>query len=103
MPRKDETEIAIGVMQVAVAQPDGLATFRLCYATMPSFMNFSSEDNAPSPTRPGETMWQQQVRNLKSHDATSAVGRGWLEHVPETGYRLTDAGRSELVSRGLHP
>ena len=98
MPRKTETEIALGVMRIAAGRKDGLATFRRCRTELPTFMNFSAEDNALSGTRNGETMWHQQVRNIKSHDGTgsNAIGNGWLIHVPQTGYRITDVGRRRL-------
>jgi hypothetical protein len=98
MPRKTETEMALGVMRIANGRSDGLATFRRCRAEMPGFMNFTAEDNALSGTRPGETMWHQQVRNIKSHDGSgsNAIGNGWLQHVPKTGYKITKAGRAYL-------
>lgn len=100
MPRKTEMEMALGVMQIAAARPDHLATFRRCRAEMPGFMNFSQADNALSGTRPGETMWHQQVRNIKSHDGTgsNAIGAGWLQHVPRTGYRITAGGLAHLAN-----
>lgn len=105
MARKDETEIAIGVMRIAANQPSDLATFKRCRADMPGFMNFSAEDNALSGTRPGETMWHQQVRNIRSHHAAggNAIDRGWLVHIPRIGYRITSAGKAQLASLGLHP
>lgn len=105
MARKDETEIALGVMRVAAGQKSGLATFGRSRAEMPSFMNFSAEDNALSGTRSGETMWHQQVRNIRSHHGAdgNAIDRGHLEHVPRIGYRITDAGRKHLQKKGLHP
>lgn len=105
MARKDEMEIALGVMRVAAAQPTGLATFKRCRAELPNILSLNAADNALSGTRPGETMWHQQVRNIRSHHAAdgNAIDRGWLEHVPKTGYRITEAGRKHLIERNLHP
>ena len=50
-------------------------------------------------------MWQQIVRNIKSHDRASGnfIANGLLVHVPKIGYRITHAGRDYLTRRGLHP
>ncbi len=105
MARKDESEIALGVMRVAAAQKSGVATFKRCRAELPNILNLSAEDNALSGTRPGETMWHQQVRNIRSHYGAegNAIANGHLEHVSRTGYRITEAGRKHLKKRGLHP
>lgn len=103
MARKDESEIALGVMRIAAAQKSGVATFRRCRAELPGILNFGSADNAPSGTRNGETMWHQQVRNIRSHHSADGnfINEGLLEHVPRTGYRITDAGRAYLKKKGF--
>lgn len=105
MARKDEMEIALGVMQVAAGQANGLATFKRCRAELPSILNLDAADTAFSGTRPGERMWHQQVRNIRSHYSAdgNAIERGWLEHVPRTGYRITETGRTHLKKKNLHP
>ena len=105
MARMDESEISRGVMQVAADQKNGMATFKRCRSELPGLLNFSAADTALSGTRPGETMWHQQVRNIRSHHEAggNAIDRGWLEHIPRTGYRITDAGRNHLKKRNLHP
>lgn len=101
----NEQDIALGVMQVAASRSDGVATFKRCRAKLPDILPFSQDDNALSGTRPGETMWHQQVRNIRSHhDADgNAVEKGYLEHLPKRCYRITDAGRTHLKARKLHP
>lgn len=34
---------------------------------IPAYMRLSSSDRLPSPTRPGEQLWEQQVRNIICH------------------------------------
>jgi len=70
---------------------------------MPAFMNFADDDNELSGTRPGETLWHQQVRNIKSHHDNGALQNGYLVHVPRTGYRITERGRQHLRGKNLHP
>jgi hypothetical protein len=104
MPRVSEDEIALAVMQIATTRPDGLVTFKRAYQEIPNIIKLGPSDLAQSLTRRREKMWQQQVRNIKSH--SEAVGnfieRGLLEHVSHVGYRITEAGRPYLKARGLN-
>lgn len=95
----EERDIAIGVMQIAVAHGD-LCTFKRAYQEIPNYVHLSSDNLAPSSTRPGEVMWQQLVRNIKSHDNTPGnfIAEGYLEHVPNVGYRITRAGKQFLAA-----
>lgn len=34
---------------------------------IPSYMPLTAADRQPSPTRPGEQLWEQQVRNIVCH------------------------------------
>ena len=92
-----EWDIAIGVMRIAEANHD-LCTFDLAYQKIPKYVNLSPENCEPSPTRSGEVKWQQQVRNIKSHSPQSgnAVALGYLDHVPDVGYRVTHQGKEYL-------
>lgn len=93
----DEREIGIAVMRIAAAN-SGLCTFERAYQEVPQHVVLSPDNLAPSLTRAGELMWQQLVRNIKSHDTTSGnlIAEGYLEHVPGVGYRLTNAGEAYL-------
>lgn len=98
-----EQDIARGVMRIAANQGNGIATFNRCRREIPGFVRLNSADNAPSQTRPGEPMWHQIVRNIKSHDiaGTNYIAQGLLQHVSGVGYRITNAGRAHLVGLGL--
>lgn len=95
MPKDAEERISAGVLKIAAAHPKGLATFNKCRSDIPSHVRLTAGDRAPSSTRPGEPMWHQIVRNIKSHSATEGnyIAEGYLEHVPRVGYRITEAGR----------
>jgi hypothetical protein len=97
-----ERDIALGVMQIAASQSNGLCTFKRAYREIPSHVNLSAQNLSPSVTRPGEPMWHQIVRNIKSHDQASGnfIADGLLVHVSRTGYRITDAGTRFLKQGG---
>ena len=98
----EERDIAIGVMQIAAAH-GGLCTFKRAYQEIPHYVHLSPDNLAPSVTRPGEAMWQQLVRNIKSHDKSPGnyIADGYLEHVPGVGYRLTAAGKKCMGSESV--
>jgi hypothetical protein len=95
-----ENQIAKAVMQIAAGQSNGLATFKRCYAEIPNYLTLTSTEKALSPTRPGEPMWHQLVRNIQSHHDADGnfIDRGLLIHVHRTGYQITDLGRKWLKS-----
>jgi hypothetical protein len=94
-----EKHIALGVMKIAASQASGICTFKRAYNEIPNYVNLSAANLAASQTRPGEVMWQQIVRNIKSHDKTSGnfISDGYLVHVPKVGYAITGAGRRYLA------
>lgn len=103
MSRTSEHEIGLAVMRIAEAQHNGIATHARVRKQLPDLVNLSTDDWAESPTRPGEPMWHQIVRNIRSHHTTEGnfIETGYLEHIPRVGYRITEAGRRYLAGRGL--
>jgi hypothetical protein len=96
-----EDDIAIGVMQIAAAQSSSICTFKRAYLEIPNFVNLSRANLAPSIKRPGEPMWHQIVRNIKSHNNAVFIGGGLLVHVPRIGYELTTKGLKFLKAKGF--
>jgi hypothetical protein len=45
----------------------GSATVTYVRRRIPAYLKLTSADLAPSPTRPGEQLWEQQVRNIVCH------------------------------------
>ena|SRR5215469_13730303 len=99
----DESDIALGVMQIAASKPNRICTFDHAREEIPDYVHLTPDNLAPSATRLGEPMWHQLIRNIQSHHASPGnfIADGYLEHVPEVGYRLTDAGLARLKSKGL--
>jgi hypothetical protein len=105
MPKTTESVLGMAVMRVLAGEKKGDATVRVLVKKVPNFVNLSVEDKAPSLTRPLEEMWEQRVRNLKSHDKTegNVIAEGLVEHVSRGKYRLTDAGWQLMKKKGYAP
>lgn len=98
MTRASEREIAIAIMQIADSQPDGIATFERIREEVPYIVSLADEDWVASQTRPGEALWYQIARNIKSHYTAEGnfIELAYLEHLPRIGYKITDEGRRYL-------
>lgn len=90
-------------MQVLAREPNGEGTVRTLIKKVPDYVKLTLEDQLQSDLRPHEEMWEQRVRNLKSHDKTpgNVIGEGFVEHVRRGWYRVTEAGRKHLQNKGL--
>ena len=86
----DEHDIANAVIAIANAQPSRICTFKRAYRDIPSHIALDANNLAASPTRRGEPMWHQLVRNIKCHDNApgNAIYDGRLIHVPRVGYQV---------------
>ena len=92
--RIDEPEIGIAVLHILAAQPNGRATVRRIIREMPNYVRLSTEDQAASWTRNGEEIWEQQVRNLKSHStaAGNIFNRGYVVQYSRGVWQITTDG-----------
>jgi hypothetical protein len=98
MALTSEPELGQAVMAVLATQPNHEATIRTLIKSVPNHLTLTADDHLPSGTRPGEEMWEQRVRNLKSHDTTAGnvIAEGFVQHAGRGRYRLTPAGRQHL-------
>lgn len=101
--RVTEAEISMATLRIAAKQPNGLATFSRLKKDIPSYVKLSSDDREQSITRPNEELWEQLIRNIKSHSETpgNILCEGYAIHVPRKGYQITDSGRRYLKSKGF--
>jgi hypothetical protein len=95
-----EEEVARIVVEIAAEQSDGIASFNRIRRELPRHYRLSADDLLGSVTRRGEAMWEQKIRNIKSHYEAQGnfIYEGYLEHVPRVGYRVTRRGRN-LIER----
>jgi hypothetical protein len=93
-----EEEVAMLTIEIAAEQHNGVATFSRIRREVPRRYNLSATDLQQSQTRPNESMWEQKIRNIKSHYEAEGnfICEGYLEHVPGVGYRVTDRGKKLL-------
>jgi hypothetical protein len=100
--RVTEAEVAFATLQIAASRPNGTATYQRLKKELPNYLKLSAEDQAQSLTRPNEELWEQLIRNIKSHSDTpgNIICEGYATHVPRVGYRITDRGRRYLKSKG---
>ncbi len=90
-----EEEVALIAVQIGDERKDGIASYDQLREEVPKRHNLSGADLIWSTTRPREQMWEQKIRNIKSHFEVQGnfIYEGYLEHVPGVGYRVTDRGR----------
>ncbi len=106
MPKKanrvTEAEVAFATLQIAASRPDGIATFHRLRKELPNYLKLSAADQAQSETRPNEELWEQLIRNIKSHFEVlgNIICEGYAIHVPRVGYRITDSGKRYLKRKG---
>jgi hypothetical protein len=78
-----ENEIAKAVQQY-LFDAGGEATISQIRKALPNYIELNDNDRQPSPSRPGEEIWEQQVRNLVCHRQShgNAVKTGKLKYKP---------------------
>jgi hypothetical protein len=64
--RSREDHIAEAV-EAYLKRAGGTATIRQIRRDLPKHASLTLQDRTPSPTRPGEELWEQQVRNIVCH------------------------------------
>jgi hypothetical protein len=94
--RSNEFDIALGVMRYLKLLPTSRASISVIKGRLPKYASLTEEDRLPSPTRKGEMVWEQQVRNLVSHRRMrgNAIYDGYLSYEGRGILSLTDAGRN---------
>lgn len=103
MAKTSEPALGLAVMQVLASRSNGEATVRTLIRDVPNYVNLTAEDHETSTTRRSEEMWEQRVRNLKSHDKTpgNVIAEGYVKHIGKGRYHLTEGGRLNLKHKGL--
>ena len=101
--RVTEAEVGRAVLWILTSMPGGVATVAELILELPDALELSEADRAPSETRPGEEMWEQQVRNLVSRRFTAGniICDGYAVYLQaERKLMITPAGRLKLHRLG---
>ena len=90
-----ENEIAAEVLKILKASKSGEAKLSLLRKILRGTLNLGADDLAQSDTRPNESMWEQRLRNIKSHAITEGnyIAEGYLTAPSRGVLRITNAGR----------
>lgn len=99
MPISEE-DMARFAMEIAAGNQNGEVTYDELRRRIPTMTTLDAADLSQSQVRDKEPMWHQIFRNIKSHSKSpgNAIFDGRLEHVPDTGYRITSHGRAWLAT-----
>jgi tyrosyl-tRNA synthetase len=95
--RVTEREVADAACKVLAAQPNHTAAIQTLVNEIPKYLNLSAADRVRSKTRPNEEIWEQQIRNIRSHHSSPSnfIFQGLLAGT-DGGLRLTDTGLRRL-------
>jgi hypothetical protein len=92
--RTTEAELSEVALRIMSERTNGQVTFAELIAEIPRRILLTEEDREQSQTRPAEEVWEQRVRNMKSHKNAEGniVAEGYATEIPN-GLAITDAGR----------
>lgn len=87
------------VLKILNDIPAGRASIDTIISKVPSYTTLTEGDKQPSKTRDGEALWEQIVRNIRSHSdaAGNYIHQGYIEEI-EGGYKITSKGRTKAQS-----
>jgi hypothetical protein len=93
--RIEEAEINKVVVCIMSDHATGRMRVGEIRAQLPNYARLSSKDYTDSETRNREHLWEQQVRNLKSHEKSTGniFCEGYVEWISRGIWEITDSGR----------
>ena len=93
-----ENEIAEAVLKVLAKSATGEASLASLRKRVPDYVKLTPADLEQSPTRKNEALWEQRLRNIKSHDKAEGnyIAEGYLTAPSRGRLRITDAGRRRV-------
>jgi len=94
--RTFEAQMAPIVLRILDASKTGVMTIDAIIAQVPNFTTLTAGDLQPSQTRDGEALWEQIVRNIRSHsgDSGNYIYEGYISEV-DGGFQITTKGRAK--------
>ncbi|MGO7156585.1 hypothetical protein [Rhizobium leguminosarum] len=97
--RTTESELAEAVLSILALRKSGSGLFADLCRALPKVIPLTAEDMEESPSRPGEYLWQQRVRNITSHKGSEGnyITDGYLTDI-KGGLKITDEGRARVAA-----
>jgi hypothetical protein len=95
-----EAEFSEAVLKILNVIPNGIASYQVLIVEIRKIVNLTTADKAPSMKRPLEQMWEQRVRNIRSHQGAAGnyINSGLLRGV-KGGLEITDAGKKYITKK----
>jgi hypothetical protein len=93
--RTSESKMALAITRILRRAPEHKLTMADIRHMVPRFVRLTAADRAESPTRPGEELWMQVIRNIRSHGS----GRQYGLRVIPGGFALTVNPSAAVVER----
>ena len=95
-----EREVGQAVLRILASCPDGQATVTTLKSELPKYISLLPMIRSASETRTNEELWEQQVRNLRSHSPISGniFHEGYVVQVTRGIRQITDAGKRRLTA-----
>jgi hypothetical protein len=94
------TEAAVGfaVLQILGKCPDGAVSVEKLKRELPKYLKLTAAALTPSDLRATEEIWEQQLRDLKSHEKTAGnvFAEGFVEPISKGIWKITHAGTLHL-------
>lgn len=93
-----ENEIAEIVLRILFKKSRGRASYRELISAIPTLIKLTEKDLESSPTRNNEAVWEQRVRNIRSHKDVEGnyIYEGFLSAIPR-GLEITELGRKHVA------
>ena len=93
-----EPDAAIAVLRILAEQPNGQARVKTLKDRLPEYATITEEDQTQSVTRPNEEIWEQRVRNIRSHHDRpgNLFYEGYVDRPALGIWRITAEGRRYL-------
>jgi hypothetical protein len=95
-----EPDAAIAVLHILAGEPKLTASVRVLKRGLPKFATITQSDHSQSGTRPNEEIWEQRVRNIRSHHdrAGNLFFEGYVDRPSRGFWRLTPKGQAHLAT-----
>ena len=100
-----DAEVGFAVLKILGKCPEGAVSVEKLKRELPKYLKLLEVHQTPSDIRATEEIWEQQIRNLKSHDkATGNVfAEGLVEAISKGIWKITDAGTLQLDQKNGKP